>query len=210
MIHTIVFTILVVHKQKSRVHYASVNICHICTLHIKNKYLQNWSRNCFFKLFHQEDYTCICQIIRRLEKMDDIYSHSTSKFFLTRSSHHKFIIMVNAVVPLHVFIYKPKTHGWILSWVSILGDLWLRSSRPAWAWVEWQARYPDYTVWPGFPPLRVGSEHELAFAVQLRSEVLTPLFRVVNSPKEKGKMLTKNCFLYRYIMYIMYYSLEDV
>lgn len=144
------------------------------------------------------------------KKMDDIYSHSTSKFFLTRSSHHKFIIMVNAVVPLHVFIYKPKTHGWILSWVSILGDLWLRSSRPAWAWVEWPARYPDYTVWPGFPPLRVGSEHELAFAVQLRSEVLTPLFRVVNSPKEKGKMLTKNCFLYRYIMYIMYYSLEDI
>lgn len=142
--------------------------------------------------------------------MDDIYSHSTSKFFLTRSSHHKFIIMVNAVVPLHVFIYKPETHGWILSWVSILGDLWLRSSRPAWAWVEWPARYPDYTVWPGFPPLRVGSEHESAFAVQLRSEVLTPLFRVVNSPKEKGKMLTKNCFLYRYIMYIMYYSLEDV
>lgn len=121
--------------------------------------------------------------------MDDIYSHSTSKFFLTRSSHHKFIIMVNAVVPLHVFIYKPKTHGWIVSWVSILGDLWLRSSRPAWAWVEWPARYPDYTVWPGFPPLRVGSEHELAFAVQLRSEVLTPLFQVVNSPKEKGKML---------------------
>lgn len=142
--------------------------------------------------------------------MDDIYSHNTSKFFLTRSSHHKFIIMVNAVVPLHVFIYKPETHaiGWILSWVSILGDLWLRSSRPAWAWVEWPARYPDYTVWPGFPPLRVGSEHELAFAVQLRSEVLTPLFRVVNSPGEKGKMLNKNCSLY--IIYLMYYSFEDV
>lgn len=173
----------------------------------KKKYLQNWSRN-FFLLFHQEDY--ICQIIRRSEKMDDIYSHSTSKFFLTRSSHHKFIIMVNAVVPLHVFIYKPETHaiGWILSWVSILGDLWLRSSRPAWAWVEWPARYPDYTVWPGFPPLRVGSEHELAFAVQLRSEVLTPLFRVVNSPGEKGKMLNKICSLY--IIYLMYYSFEDV
>lgn len=35
LIHTIVFTILVLHKQKSRVHYASVNICHICSLHIK-------------------------------------------------------------------------------------------------------------------------------------------------------------------------------
>lgn len=145
--------------------------------------------------------------------MDDIYSHSTSKFFLTRSSHHKFIIMVNAVVPLHVlFISKPETHGWIVSWVSILGDLCLRSSRPAWAWVEWPARYLDYTVWPGFPPLRVGSEHGSAFAVQLRSEVLTPLFRVVNSPEEKGKMLNKNCFLYRCIMYryIMYYSFENV
>lgn len=182
---------------------------HLYTAH-KKKYLQNWSRNCFLTLSSRRLYMYLSNHPKIRKNGWHIHSHSTSKFFLTRSSHHKFIIMVNAVVPLHVFIYKPETHGWILSWVSILGDLWLRSSRPAWAWVAWPARYPDYTVWPGFPPLRVGSEHELAFAVQLRSEVLTPLFRVVNSPKEKGKMLTKNCFLYRYIMYIMYYSLEDV
>lgn len=167
---------------------------HLYTAHEK-KYLQNWSRNCFFYSF--------------IKKNIFVKSSVDQKKWMTyiASSHHKFIIMVNAVVPLHVFIYKPETHGLIVSWVSILGDLWLRSLRPAWAWVEWPARYPDYTVWPGFLPLRVGSEHELAFAVQLRSEVLTPLFRVVNSPEEKGKMLNKNCFLYRYIMY---YSFEDV
>lgn len=144
MIHTIVFTILVVHKQKSRVHYASVNICHICTLHIKKNICRIEVEIVFFYSFIKKIIFVKSSVDQK--KMDDIYSHNTSKFFLTRSSHHKFIIMVNAVVPLHVFLYKPETHGLIVSWVSILGDLWLRSSQPAWAWVEWPARYPDYTV----------------------------------------------------------------
>lgn len=115
LIHTIVFTILVVHKHKSRVHYASVNICHICTLHIKKNICRIEVEIVFFNSFIKKIIHVFVKSSEDQKKMDDIYSHSTSKFFLTRSSHHKFIIMVNAVVPLHVFIYKPETHGWILS-----------------------------------------------------------------------------------------------
>lgn len=165
--HTIVFTILihVIHKNGSLESIMLQSIYgHICKLHIKKNICRIAVEIVF--LFFQENY--ICQSSK--DQKNGRHSHNTSKLFF-------FLINKRFTSQIHNYgkcscpiacIYKPETetHGWIVKWVAILGDLWLRSSQPAWAWVEWPARYPDYTVWPGFPPLRVESEHGSAFADQ--------------------------------------------